>query len=581
MELINPGYPHGGVLIRETTNTIEIIGSTDKVFKTLSSVEINAFSRLRVTLNQLDVSTTSTVQMCLYEEVSYFILEACPLRCFSLHRGSNDVALGNSFYYRKTSINYIRLQQKGSTGSSLESHTSIISEIQFEMQPVPILDENGICNDPNALTIKSPQGTLCKCLDGFVASTNGTKQQGDTDVCVSCLDIPTCLSDRGQFLVSHEKETCVKVSITKKPSRNKGFDFSPGLVLHLIFQPLDIGLLTGSGLARDMGTVAAMLVRPQQNHLEKVDEFRQGFELKAGGTFAHSPATLSLHGHVWSTMHLMSTYTIDNFSRLQLSLTISMNAAFVGMCLSEELDDYIKFCVQFHSNRIADENDVRLPDAILINNLAIGKPTTQSSTYSQDGMLYGEAKNAADGRIVVSQEAYDSPDTVTFTDSESNPWWQVDLEGLFKICEVVVHMGANFFSDAVELSIILYDDNDSIVFRYYTADPIDFVNIPIPAGTMAARVRVAQLGENCILSLSEVVVIECIDGPTREIDLPLHVLYPAKTVNYITFIQSGDSSLTSESYISDLTLAYGSIPNEIQQSSTEADVPSTDTRLRE
>ena len=73
----------------------------------------------------------------------------------------------------------------------------------------------------------------------------------------------------------------------------------------------------------------------------------------------------------------------------------------------------------------------------------------------------------------------------------------LDLEGLYQI------------GDAVELSIILYDDNETIVFRHYLADLIGFFNIPpIPVDTMGARIRVVQLGDDRIISLSEVVAID-------------------------------------------------------------------------
>jgi len=135
-----------------------------------------------------------------------------------------------------------------------------------------------------------------------------------------------------------------------------------------------------------------------------------------------------------------------------------------------------------------------------------------------------------------------SYNNVTYTDMETDPWWEVDLEGMFAISEIIVHMNlVDVFHDSSDLSIILYDDTNSIVFRHYIADPGNaaFNKIPIPVGTISAKVRLVQLGEGRTLSISEVVVVECIDDPTRDIVLPLGILIPDKIVNYITFSQSG------------------------------------------
>eukprot|EP01083_Nonionella_stella_P138674 422058_1 len=274
-------------------------------------------------------------------------------------------------------------------------------------------------------------------------------------------------------------------------------------------------------------------------------------------------------------MHIMTPYTTDDFSMLQFSLTVSTEASFIGICLSEDLSIGQDVCVQFYGERVATEHintdtGIKTPSSFLFYNLAFGKPTSQSSTadgpYSGDG----EARNAVDGRVDMIREEIKSSsyNSVTYTDIETDPWWEVDLEGMYAISEIIVQMNlVDEFHDSSNLSIILYDDTNSIVFRQYIEDPGNTAlnKIPIPAGTIAAKVRLVQLGEERNLSISEVVVMECIDGPTREIALPLGVLIPAKIVNYITFIQLGLDETTSslamsESYISELMIQYGSIP---------------------
>uniref|UniRef100_A0A7S3Q7L0 Uncharacterized protein n=1 Tax=Chaetoceros debilis TaxID=122233 RepID=A0A7S3Q7L0_9STRA len=209
--LPNPGYPHGGILARASTDTIYIIGSTDKIYRMSSPLTIARFSRLRLVVNQPQAST-SFVQICYYEEVDQHKLETCQSKCLSVQRGSNDISFDSAFSFRMTKINYIRLRQSGSTGSSLEAHTSVLSGLYFGWEPVPMVDNQDLCTDPNSLTIKSPQGSRCKCFDGFIASTTGRKYQGDLDKCVSCLSIPGCFDDRMHIIASQNEGTCTYVS---------------------------------------------------------------------------------------------------------------------------------------------------------------------------------------------------------------------------------------------------------------------------------------------------------------------------------------------------------------------------------
>ena len=185
------------------------------MYKLSISLEINAYSRLRVLLEQLEAST-STTQICLYEELDAFTLDLCPFRCFTLMKGSNDIALGKVFYFRKTSVNYVRIRQIGSTGPALESHSSILRNIRFGLDVLPITDDRGVCSSMHALSVISPRGYHCKCLDGFIASTSGRKKQGYFDACVSCLSLPTCLSDRVNILASEVIGACANVSVTDR-----------------------------------------------------------------------------------------------------------------------------------------------------------------------------------------------------------------------------------------------------------------------------------------------------------------------------------------------------------------------------
>ena len=106
------------------------------------------------------------------------------------------------------------------------------------------------------------------------------------------------------------------------------------MVSHSLFQPLQIGLLQGMGLARDKRILNAVHIRPQDY---SKDLHPTSNTQRAGGTFTHPSGSLFMYGYVWSPMHIMTPYTTDEFSILQFSLTVSTETSFIGICLSEDL----------------------------------------------------------------------------------------------------------------------------------------------------------------------------------------------------------------------------------------------------
>eukprot|EP01083_Nonionella_stella_P138675 422059_1 len=98
-------------------------------------------------------------------------------------------------------------------------------------------------------------------------------------------------------------------------------------------------------------------------------------------------------------MHIMTPYTTDDFSMLQFSLTVSTEASFIGICLSEDLSIGQDVCVQFYGERVTNnqiftDGGITMPSSFLFHNLAFGKPASQSSTASGLYAGDGEAKNA-------------------------------------------------------------------------------------------------------------------------------------------------------------------------------------------
>lgn len=77
-----------------------------------------------------------------------------------------------------------------------------------------------------------------------------------------------------------------------------------------------------------------------------------------------------------------------------------------------------------------------------LKNYALGKPATQSSTYTS-----GAASNAVDGNTDGHFNFQNATlNSVTSTSSQLNPWWQVDLEGSFLIREIKIYKRLDGYS---------------------------------------------------------------------------------------------------------------------------------------
>lgn len=132
-------------------------------------------------------------------------------------------------------------------------------------------------------------------------------------------------------------------------------------------------------------------------------------------------------------------------------------------------------------------------------NLAYGKVATQSSTN-----FAGVASRAVDGDTSGNWGGL----SVTHTQNESNPWWEVELGSEYAIDDIVVWNRtdaccSNRLSDFV-VSVI--NDHGQASFTEY------FANTPNPSitvdalGSVGSRIRIELIGTNAVLSLAEVEV---------------------------------------------------------------------------
>ncbi len=178
-----------GVVV-ESNSAIRLFGNVSRVFELSNKFDVQKFTRMRLTLDIMDVTAIQGVGLCLYDT---FPNGSNQDRCFlSGNGGELDIDLGQIFYNKKTSISYISFfmkvssMQLGNIAEALVSKMSVVLE-----ENTDIIDENGQCKDPNARTINDGGETVCVCIDGFVSS-NGGKRQNELDSCVGCLLSPFC-----------------------------------------------------------------------------------------------------------------------------------------------------------------------------------------------------------------------------------------------------------------------------------------------------------------------------------------------------------------------------------------------------
>ena len=180
---------------------------------------------------------------------------------------------------------------------------------------------------------------------------------------------------------------------------------------------------------------------------------------------------------------------------------------------------------------------------LLLSDLAEGRPASQSSTSSDDG-----AGRALDGEV----NGRLSDNSVTQTNSESEPWWQVDLGSVQDIGSVRLWNRSDCCADRLSDVHVLVSDvpfvSESLGAAQAQAGVGDFFfageasrTESIDVGRSGRYVRV-QLEGNGILSLAEVDVIEDTEPPPPPTPVePGLILNEWNAVSSTNLINGGDS----------------------------------------
>ena len=136
----------------------------------------------------------------------------------------------------------------------------------------------------------------------------------------------------------------------------------------------------------------------------------------------------------------------------------------------------------------------------LLYNVALDKPTSQSSTFGQ-----GLASRAVDGDI--NSSFFD--DSITHTKVSTNPFWSVNLQAKYLISHIKVFNRDDpcCKSRLHDFKLSIFQDHKEVWTYQHTGEPNYITKItPPPQGIVGNIVKIMLLGEQRVLSLAQVEV---------------------------------------------------------------------------
>lgn len=140
--------------------------------------------------------------------------------------------------------------------------------------------------------------------------------------------------------------------------------------------------------------------------------------------------------------------------------------------------------------------------AVPSGNLAYGKDTDQSSTYTGTG---GESCKAVDGNTSGNW----GDQSITHTQNQSNPWWEVDLGSNESIGDIVIHNRTNCCSSRLSNFTVSVLNSSGNTQWSQNVGSLSGSSITLDAnGATGRTVRIEIPGSGKILSLAEVQVYE-------------------------------------------------------------------------
>ena len=277
-----------------------------------------------------------------------------------------------------------------------------------------------------------------------------------------------------------------------------------------------------------------------------------GDTVNRGGINVEPSNVVRLYGNVHHVYGLSELVPVDRYTRFQFVLT-EKEKVHVGICLYEDYNNFLvestKYCfvlregklpnpISQNVNLLKSESSTLDGEAV---NLAYGKYAKQSSTIAP-----GEASYAIDGKRdqIFSIDAWQF-NTVTSTDTEIRPWWEVDLGEDYTIRSVVIYKRLDKYEDDLrDFSVSVFDSNGFVTATETFPDAADAVATIAFDGVDGRKIRVMLNGNiTRLLCLAEVQVY----GDVIQFDIPVGNLFnlPEMTFNTLAFVQDRNEGMES------------------------------------
>ncbi len=286
-----------------------------------------------------------------------------------------------------------------------------------------------------------------------------------------------------------------------------------------------------------------------------------GFYQETDGSLSRGGITIDdgvirLYGDTNARYKLTTSILVDKFTKVHFTLNELKAVRGFGICLYSVYvgvfaDDPDLYCLTIKKGQIRHLPNMVKPRAksdLLddlngeIVNLALEKQTRQSSLFGP-----GYSGNAVDGNIgqIFDYDAWEQ-NSVTHTQPELNPWWEVDLGDTHKIKEVVIFKRSDAYEgDLSNFTLTLYNATRVEIFSKDIGSTLDDRIVIALEHSVGRILRIRLNGDSKrLLCLAEVEV----RGSMTTFDIHWGDFFnlPAMNINRIALIQDQGESPNSE-----------------------------------
>ena len=279
-----------------------------------------------------------------------------------------------------------------------------------------------------------------------------------------------------------------------------------------------------------------------------------GDSVNRGGVTVGPENELRLYGDVRDSYGLSKSIRVNKFSRFRFSFTEIERTQGVGVCFFRDFDSFLveetTYCFILRGGTLSHQSRyvmVSSQSTILEGrslNLALKKPTKQSSVTGQmSAKAPGDSEFAVDGNInqIFSNDAWQF-NSVTRTEAEVHPFWEVDLEEDRIIRHIVIYKRLDIYDDDLkDFTITIHDSNGTETAIETINGTADMKSTYEFDSVIGRSINIVLNGNHRrILCLAEVQIY----GSLFEFDVPIGKLFnlPQSNINRIAILQDRDEN---------------------------------------